>query len=461
MANAIAANYNWGGTNYFNMVWKMTRVMKAAGWNTVAHSDGTTKTSAGTNNNDSWGTNANPLNDTYPSGLTSAAAWIVMQGPSTFKFVMNAAPTGTPLRGEGVTQTGTSATGELLGYVWNSEINQGWAVVMPRTGTFNGTGTLTGAISGATITVSSNKEFKREFMFSKNSANSTTGTVYYICADASGESTQLFSYLATQAGCTATVPPGAGGTGNGFPSKGMVVRGAAGSVNHQTFITNLPAGTNSQFSAANAVPSAGTSANGSWWFAHTLTNGQSINFGFFRLDDTEPGDVDPYAILILSSPAVTQANYTPTSTITALNPNSGSGPLVWADITSASSLIWCGNRSRDGYTASYDTGVALTMYCIGSSGSPTISLGGLSNPLRLSNYPATIKPYVAEKCILAYRVAADYFIKGRIRDLLILPAGNRLDTFDNKQSVVFIAITSANTASVALSPWDGSSVPVP
>ena len=35
-------------THQFSGVWKMTRVMKAAGWSVVAHSDGTTKTAPGT-----------------------------------------------------------------------------------------------------------------------------------------------------------------------------------------------------------------------------------------------------------------------------------------------------------------------------------------------------------------------------------------------------------------------------
>jgi len=209
MANKFSMNYPIeSSTNIFDAIWKMTRVMKAAGWNVVAHSDGTTKTSSGTNGNDSWGNNADPMDDTYPSGFTSAAPWIVMQGPTTIKFPFTSAPTGTFVRGEPITQATSGATGELLGIVWDSDLVTGWAVVAPRTGTFNGSNAVTGAISSATFTPTSVKTFVREVMFSKQSSITYNGTAYYICADSSAESSSLFSSLAASAGCTATVHPG-------------------------------------------------------------------------------------------------------------------------------------------------------------------------------------------------------------------------------------------------------------
>ena len=154
MANVFYPNFaNSADANVMKSVWKLTRAMKKAGWNTVAHSDGITKTSAGTNLNDSWGINADPSSDVYPAVFdTTQAPWIVMSGPVTLKIPLSANPTGTLLRGEKITQATSAAEGELLGYVWSVADSSGWAVVLPRTGTFNNSNIVTGATSAATFT---------------------------------------------------------------------------------------------------------------------------------------------------------------------------------------------------------------------------------------------------------------------------------------------------------------------
>ena len=244
MANKFATNFPIpSATNVFQTVWKLTRIMKAAGWTYKASSDGShTKDTTGTAANDYWGGNADPTLDAYPptgagpsanSTLsdTSTGAWIVLSGPQTQKIPLSAAPTGTPLRGETITQATSGAEGELLGYVWDPTGLSGWMAVLPRTGTFDNTHTVTGSTSSATfVPTGTIITYNREVMFYKDlSGGTVNGTIYYICADQSAENAQLFSVLATQAGCTATVGPAMGGTSNAFPAQGIVIRGTAAS----------------------------------------------------------------------------------------------------------------------------------------------------------------------------------------------------------------------------------------
>ncbi|HEY5268222.1 MAG TPA: hypothetical protein VII94_03760, partial [Candidatus Saccharimonadales bacterium] len=93
MTTQFATNFPIpSSTNVFQCLWKLTRVMKAAGWTYKASSDGShTKDTSGTATNDFWGGNASPLADTYPptgSGPSSngtfsdtSAGWWVGSGP--------------------------------------------------------------------------------------------------------------------------------------------------------------------------------------------------------------------------------------------------------------------------------------------------------------------------------------------------------------------------------------------
>src|ERR1700690_201473 len=108
MADAFATNFAIpGDANFFQVIWKLTRTLKAAGWVYKCSGDGTTaKETTGVASADLWGGNANPLLDSY-GGLAhlndSAAGWWVASGPKTVKIPLNANPTGTLLRGEIVT----------------------------------------------------------------------------------------------------------------------------------------------------------------------------------------------------------------------------------------------------------------------------------------------------------------------------------------------------------------------
>src|SRR5665811_650890 len=105
------------------------------------------------------------INDGYGGG------WIVLRGPSTLKMPLNANPTGTLIRGEAISQASSGATGELMGYVWDTGTVTGWAVIAPRTGTFDMVNTVTGGTSSATfvpLSAGTLVTYVREVMFARN-----------------------------------------------------------------------------------------------------------------------------------------------------------------------------------------------------------------------------------------------------------------------------------------------------
>lgn len=266
------------------------------------------------------------LLDTFPA--LGAGAWWCAQGPSTIRVpIGTTSPTGTFIRGENVTQATSGAQGEILGVLVDTT-NGGYLVISPRvSGTGSGprgwsaSAAITGATSGATIAATGTViEFVREIVFWRSST--TSGHIYYQCIDSVAEATTTattgrFSVLAALAGATATICPGgaSGGspTTNGFPTVGTFVAGVGtggtGAVgtgssnwNNNTNAVNLGL---CQLLVANAIEGTGTSADGSISFITGLPTTASTTFagwGFLRLDDTEDGDVDPYAWCVPNFP---------------------------------------------------------------------------------------------------------------------------------------------------------------
>lgn len=439
MANAYAINFNLqSSTHPFSAIWKLTRTMKAAGWTVVGHYDGTNKyTLSGTggagsgvgtpasNANDRWGNNGDPLADTYgsPVDLSSTYGWIILRGPSTIKLSFTTAP-GDLLRGESVTQATSGATGELLGTVWDSSGSTGWAVIMPRTGTFDNSNVVTGDISGESFTPTAYVEYAREVMFNKNN-NTTAGTIYYICADVSGEATSLFSYLAESAGCTGSAGPGMGGTGNSFPSIAMNVFGAAGSVSNQNwFATTSGYTTFGQSSTINATPSAGVSADGSF-FVTAYTAGIK-GFVFTRCDNTEPGDIDPYVWIGTGTAATT--TYTNNTTVTA-TPNT----LAYSVLSSNSSSVCFGYIGR---STTRDKAVAFSGKI---NANISYFYAGVNARLHSSPQATGSTPLIKEQLNLYSVRSTEVWYKGIARWYFILSQGNEYDTYD---SLTYMCVSS-------------------
>jgi len=471
MATVVITNQALAGTsNTVKTMWHLTRVMKKAGWNVVAHSDGTTKTSAGTNANDSWGNNSDPLLDSYPSGFDSAYIWIVMQGPSTLKIPLNNAPSGAPLRGETVTQSATGAEGELLGYVWDSSGMSGWMVVAPRVGTFNVSTDLVGSTSSASLTPTGTiVTYVREFMFSKvQSSNNYDSNIYYICADVSGESAQLYSALASSAGCTATVPPGSGGTSNSFPTLGLAIRGAGDSATTTGggFMASYSSGYVGSYHAGcvNATVSSGVTADGSFYVLASNSNLSGILSGwiFTRVDDQDPGDVDPYVICHVNGGAISSSWTRLSSTSYGSSP----APLAGVNQVSLSSYsVYSGYQARGCPVTARDIPIPYTAGGSYSStnGNTTFHVASYPSVTRLVNHPATTPPMQRES-VLIHQIGAGVsgaalkHVKGRCRWIQLASQGSALDTADNKSWICVSSVTS-NYAAILIGPWDGSTTP--
>lgn len=394
-------------------------------------------------------------------GLDQCIGWIVLSGPQSLKIPINALPTGILLRGEIVTQSTTGATGELLGFVWDAVGGTGWAAVLPQTGTFNMTtaNTITGGTSGATFSPLSGGTlitYNREIMIAKDTGV-VNGAIYYGCFDSVGESAQLYSALATQTGCTGAVGPGQGGTNNAFPAKGIVCRGTASSTAVGGMIGAISGFQNcAQMASTNCTPSAGISADGSFYIG-LCTNALNVwGFGFFRLDDTEPGDCDPYVFL-------TNNNTTPSSlTSTTAQTSTPPGTFISSSIRSTFPPFF-GYQSRgngtldvfNAYTAMPQSDVYGNVWAI----------IGLS-PTRIVNTPATIRPVVFENIAiysggLASVTNSKPQYKGRCRWLLTAPFGSIFDLYNSKTLISFSYNNNITSdPPILVGPYDGVTIPI-
>ena len=242
-----------------------------------------------------------PTSEVFPTGLNTSNIWWTAQGPSILRIPFTVAASGLFIRGENLVQTSTGAEGELLGYTFDA--GAGYLVVAPR---LRGSGSgvhgwdtanlITGAISGATLTQNGTAlEYAYEIVLAKNTSNSVQLFVGQF--ETVAENAERFSFCATQAGCTPTVPPGAGGTGNAFGAHAWVAWGNSTSPGAGTSLITASASVGNVI-CADAIPEEDYSADGSWLLAYAfISSGNPTGFemfGFQRVDDTEDGDLAPY-----------------------------------------------------------------------------------------------------------------------------------------------------------------------
>jgi hypothetical protein len=395
-------------------------------------------------------------------GLDQCTAWIVLSGPQTLKIPLNALPTGILLRGETITQATTGAEGELLGFVWDSVGGSGWAAVLPRTGTFNMTtaNTITGSTSGATFAPLNGGTmitFNREIMIAKDTGV-LSGAIYYGCFDSVGENAQMFSVLATQAGCTGAVGPGQGGTSNGFPAKGIVCRGAAGATTVGSLVGGISNFQNcAQIAATNCTPATGLSADGSFYIGLPTSGLFVYGFAFFRLEDTEPGDCDPYVFLTNNS---TSNSSLTNSTSSTANVSAGTYP---AQTIRATLSQFFGYQSRgNGTLDTFNAYAAMPQSDIFGNTWAILGLG----PVRIVNTPATSRPIVAENIALYSAGLASVTnskpqYKGRCRWLLAASFGGIFDLYFSKTLISFsVNNGSLSNATILVGPYDGVTIPI-
>lgn len=463
MADQVAANYALVSSNHaMSTTWKLTRVMKKAGWVKFASSDGSAKEVSRTASADKWGGNADPLLDSYPSIDTANASWWAAEGPKTHKISMTSAPTGTFVRGESVTQTTSGATGEFLGYDFDG-VSTGHAVILPRTGTFDGTHIITGATSGATFTATALDTFAIQVVFFKAASSTVNGSIYVQVVSSVNETSSQFETLASAAGCTATVAPGGGGTGNAMPSLGtFVARGSqnAGTPTHDSWFwatTNFVTG---QAVALNCTPAAGISADGTFWagIGNTTTTTQFNFWGFFRLDDSEPADVFPFAFYSPASIVKNSANAR--TDATGVQSTNGSNNASFFQGSTAAGAVFTWRTWRRRGFASADAFMAAMVTFTDGYGN------GVGSPLMGDNIaaPETIAcayttQYVREEIRIVNTDNTLKCRKGRLRWAWQCQKGTTFDTADGKLKFAVIPAASSQ-GTVYLGKYDGTTTPI-
>jgi hypothetical protein len=458
MADTFYTNFTLDSSNNaFSAVWKLTRAMKKAGWTYKASGNGSTKDTSGTAASDLWGGSVDPSSDTYPA-FNSVAAWWCAQGPSTVKVPFTAASTGTFLRGEKITQATSLAEGELLGYDFDG-VSTGHIVVLPRTGTFDNSHVITGSSSGATLTPSGTVvEFVRQVVFWKSSANTTSGSVYMQCVDPVGESSSRFSVLATQSGCTSSVAPGGGGTSNAFPTLGSYVFIGAqisDTITHQPFFgisTNMG---KAQLTATNTTPATGVSADGTFWaFMGDVTTSISGQlFGFFRVENTEDGDLDPFVAFSQASVTYNSASVrVSSSTIVG-----STGNMIVTVI--GGTTKWKGWRRRGFSSGDAFAPLATAFLRDGAPniGGGTLTLDNVANPETVANSYSSKR--LRESIWLVAQDNTVKMRKGNPRWMSILQGGSTYDTWDSKTKICVFAAVSGTCGTIVIGPYDGTTTP--
>jgi hypothetical protein len=287
-----------------------------------------------------------PTGDAYVSftGLQTTVAWWCAQGPSILRIPITSASVGTFIRGENVTQASTGAQGEFTGYIFSA--GTGYLVISPRVrGTGTGvhgwqTGfTITGINSGATVAHNGTAiDYVYEMVFAKTAAN-TALQIFVGQFDTVADSAEMFSFCATQAGCTAAIHPGGGGTGNAFGTKAWVVWGTGTAPGSGV---NIPGSTTFQRGntiCVDALPEQGYSADGSWSLVYSNSTSSPVGFnvfGFHKLNDTEDGDLSPYATL---NPGGVKTLYGEARTNAGTNPTIATSEFYVGTVTGTAN-VW-------------------------------------------------------------------------------------------------------------------------
>jgi len=261
-----------------------------------------------------------PMGDLYSSfsAQQTTVAWWCAQGPSILRIPITSAAVGTFIRGENIVQATTGAQGEFIGYIFSA--GAGYLVVAPRL-RGSGTGvhgwqtafTVTGANSGATVTqVGTAIDYVYEMVFAKTAAN-TTFQLFVGQFDTVADSAEMFSFCATQAGCTAAIHPSGGGTGNAFGTKAWVVWGSNTTPGSGIAMSGTGIFHRGHTICVDAISEAGYTADGSWSLIYSAATAGTNPPGFFvyglhKLNDTEEGDLAPYASLAANNPLGIRTN---------------------------------------------------------------------------------------------------------------------------------------------------------
>jgi hypothetical protein len=428
----------------------------------------------------SWAVRSPTTDVTQPAGLTANAAWWSAIGPSTVKVQLNAAPTGTFIRGENVVQATSGAEGELIGIVWDATLATGYAVIAPRVRGVTSPDTaygwqtnlvVTGALSGATFTSHASTaavEYRQEIVLWKNGTSSlTSGSIFHgtfdpVADDAAAETAWTFRKKASgsSAGVTAVVAPGGGGTNNTFPFHGWVSLGTNTTGTGSLWFSGTLA--YGQIGCADCIEESGYSMDGSFF---VMTNNTAITGGAYtghalcRLDDTEEGDVSPYVSqsqglteTLGNNPATRTGGALATvSDIYCASPATG-GALLKASTTEVYYKGWRARASETATTAAsfinYEAAQLRGLQTAQNIGATTAT-----TPMRTPNDPAALRK-VREPIWMLSLTTAIKHLKGTLRWQYSVQGGNGGDVYDS----MYVQGSVIGSPSVIQGPWDSTAV---
>ena len=419
-----------------------------------------------------------PPTETQPASLDAVSAWSLWRGPSTIKIPITSAPvdgaTGF-IRGENVTQATTSAEGELLGYVFDTTSSTGYLVILPRLIGSGGNpfgwataNTITGDTSGATVDQDGTAlEYRQQVVLRKDTTQAS-GQFYIQCIEPVGEAADSFLTLAATAGCTATEHPGGGTGSNTFPTIGYTNLGVGDGTTAANWsgstAGSLTHGTNGQVIAVDALWEEDYSADGTWGVYSSqvstpngtaLQGGRYGARGFYSMDDTEPGDFDPFITFGASLATIYAGNRlvaAHSSTSSDWIPGTSS---EWLDASATVYTFFRGWQRRGLVTDDdYSDFELLVMW------------GMQTNAALVENLPVGGDNVVTEPTTTRARepirvgsmLAARKMRKGAIRHLQMFggAGGGANTTYDGGK---FIQLHEVPGAFVA-GPWDETTVPV-
>jgi hypothetical protein len=407
--------------------------------------------------------------------VMTTIAWWCAQGPSILKIPITTASTGTFIRGENVVQATTNAEGELLGYTYYN--NTGWLVISPRVrgsgGGVHGWATsnvITGGRSGATVSQNGTAlDYVYEVVFAKP-ANLATIQILLGQFNTVADSAEMFSFCATQAGCTATVHPGGGGTGNAFGAHAWV---AWGTNSTPTFGSTINVSTMtldcSNLVCVDAIPEQNYTADGSWtvFFMGHASGGAAIGgtfYSFQRLNDTEEGEISPYVSLV---PPASKTLYgqgrTSAGGVAGVNTRSAGSSQSWASIWAAffgagtAFVALAGWRGR-GLAIETFTELEMAILMTIQGTNAFFQYGPGSTVARVQS-TANLMTKVREKMWVVAAVSPFVFVKGSFRWMFWVTGDQVTDTYGNNQEWVQLAtandtIFTSNSVMI-LGPHDG------
>lgn len=418
--------------------------------------------------------------ETYPSGtLAGVAAWWAGRGPSTLKIPITSAPVAgaggfTFVRGENISQASSTFEGEIVGWVFDG-VSSGYLVVAPR---LRGTGAgiygltdgqvITGGTSGSTVTQNGTAlEYRHEIVIWKQSGNETAGSIFHCIYEPVAEAAQnAFSSIAGQAGATATVAPGGStttannGSNNGFPTFGWVQLGqGAGTHTNWTGISTAVTNGNAQIMCVDAIEEQNYSADASWTIAHAVLEvpgGGHLGHGFYRMDDGEDGDLDPYITLTSSA---NQVLYTNSRTTAGANRGSGASEVFQQNLTANTTnqgSMFRGWRRRglSGDVAGNQQDFEIGIIFANSTQARLLTL--VVADFEKVATAATTTVRVREPIWMISSQSARKMRKGTIRWMYMVQGNNGTDLFDNKQ---WIQLSPTNVPFI-VGPWDGTTTAV-